>query len=181
LRIGPYDHKGNCADTPEGMLKAAQDKYDKVYAAGGNRELLVSCSDDFTGFLWDPVNTDKPIVRLIGHQQPINYIAFSPDGRIIATGGFDKAVKLWNGLTGKFMASLRGHVQSVYQLAWSADSRLLVSASKDSTMKVWNIQKRTMDTELPGHADEVFAADWSPDGIKVVSGGKDCILKIWRR
>ena len=45
-------------------------------------------------------------------------------------------MRLWEGRTGKFIATLRGHIGAVYRLAWSADSRLLVSASKDTTLKV---------------------------------------------
>lgn len=69
-------------------------------------------------------------------QPHIVQVQFSPDGRWIATASFDKAVKLWDGQKGGFVATLRGHVGPVYQLAWSSDSRLLVSGSKDSTLKV---------------------------------------------
>ena len=62
-------------------------------------------------------------------------VQFSPDGRWVVSASFDKAVKLWDGVRGTFVATLRGHVGPVYQVAWSADSRLLVSASKDSTLK----------------------------------------------
>lgn len=55
--------------------------------------------------------------------------------RIIASASFDKSVKLWESLTGKFITTLRGHVQAVYMVAWSADSRLLLSSSADSTLK----------------------------------------------
>ena len=61
---------------------------------------------------------------------------FSPDGRWLVSASFDKAIKLWDGLKGTFVATLRGHVGPVYQVAWSADSRLFVSGSKDSTLKV---------------------------------------------
>lgn len=145
------------------------------------QELLVSGSDDFTCFLWDPVNSKKSLVRMVGHQQPVNYVNFSPDGRYIASASFDKSIKLWNGATGKFITSFRAHVQAVYQVCWSADSRLLVSSSKDSTMKVWDIASKKLKMDLPGHADEVFAVDWSPDGERVASGGKDQVVKIWRQ
>eukprot|EP00474_Spongospora_subterranea_P011030 CRZ11488.1 hypothetical protein [Spongospora subterranea] len=102
---------------------------------------------------------------MTGHQQPVNHLSFSPDGRLIASASFDHSIRIWDGVTGRFVATLRGHVQAVYSIAWSADSRLVVSASRDST----------------GHADEVFAIDWSPDGQRVASGGRDRVLKFWRR
>lgn len=106
---------------------------------GGEPERLVSGSDDFTLFLWNPVEDKKPLARLTGHQQPVNHLAFSPDGRRFASASFDKKVKVWDGRTGAFLATLNGHVGAVYQVAWSADSRLLVSASKDSTVKLWEM------------------------------------------
>lgn len=52
------------------------------------------------------------------------------------SASFDKAIKLWDGLKGTFVATMRAHVGPVYQVAWSSDSRLFVSGSKDSTLKV---------------------------------------------
>lgn len=179
LRTGPYDHRGQAPENEEDAVAKCTARYNKVLQETTGREMLVSGSDDFTLFLWDPTREKKPVMRMTGHQQPVNYVMFSPDGRYIASASFDNSVRLWNGLTGKFMCVFRGHVQSVYQVAWSSDSRLLCSSSKDSTMKVWSMREKKLKYDLPGHADEVFAVDWAPDGQRVASGGKDKVLKIW--
>ena len=136
-------------------------------------ERLVTASDDFTMYLWEPSKSTKPIARLTGHRKLVNHVSFSPDGRIIASASFDNTVKLWNSRDGKFLYTLSGHVAPVYQCSFSADSRLLVSSSKDTTLKIWDVRTGKLHTDLPGHQDEVFAVDWSPDGKKVASGGND--------
>lgn len=83
---------------------------------------------------------------------------------------------MWDGRTGKFVASLRGHVAAVYRVAWSADSRILVSASKDSTIKLWDLRTFKIRIDLPGHEDEVYCVDFVAD--KVVSGGRDKTVKM---
>jgi ribosome assembly protein 4 len=154
-------------------------RYDAAVGTQGER--LISGSDDFTLFLWNPSTSIKPVARLTGHQALVNHVSFSPDGRYLASASFDKSVKLWNGVTGQFLSSLRGHVGRAYQVAWSADSRLLMSSSQDSTLKVWDVRTRTLKQDLPGHADEVYAVDWSPIGDRGASGGKDKMLKLWRQ
>lgn len=172
----------NGAEGDKEKIKAmALQQYRKVVGEGDKGERLVSGSDDFTLFLWAPQDTKTPIVRLTGHQQMVSHVCFSPDARYMASASFDKKAKIWDGHTGKFIATCTGHVGSVYQLCWSADSSYLVSASKDSTLKVWSAKgeaKKSMHT-LSGHEDEVYALDWSPNGFSLASGSKDRTIKIW--
>lgn len=179
LRTGAYDHTAKAPASDDEGQQIALKRYQA--ACSGQPERLVSGSDDFTIFLWEPSKSKKPLGRMTGHLQLINQVQFSPDGRWIVSASFDKSVKLWDGLKGVFVATLRGHVGPVYQVAWSADSRLLVSGSKDSTLKVWDVHTRKLRLDLPGHADEVYTVDWSPDGASVASGGKDKVLKLWRQ
>ncbi|MCO5601493.1 hypothetical protein L7F22_055614 [Adiantum nelumboides] len=177
LRTGPYDYKSSQFSSASEMKGAALTRYNAAKKDAPER--LVSGSDDFTMFLWEPSINKHPKARMTGHQQLVNHVYFSPDGRWIASASFDKSVKLWNGSTGEFIATFRGHVGPVYQISWSADSRLLLSGSKDSTLKIWDMRTRKLREDLPGHADEVFSVDWSPDGQKVASGGRDRVLKLW--
>jgi ribosome assembly protein 4 len=93
-------------------------------------------------------------------------------------------VKLFDGKSGKFMATLGKvkqksagmHMGPVYRLAWSADSRKILSGSSDATVKVWEITHHKLVKDLPGHADEVYGVDWSP----TASGGKDQIVRLWQ-
>lgn len=179
LRIGCFDPSQPDNDSSslsdQQKLERAKQRYS---SARGDNERLVSGSDDFTLFLWQPEIGKKCVARMTGHQQLINDVKFSPHGRLIASASFDKSIKLWDGKSGKFLASLRGHVQPVYQISWSSDSRMLVSGSADSTLKVFDVTTKKILHDLPGHADQVFAVDWSPDGERVASGGKDKVLKM---
>ncbi|ETI38583.1 hypothetical protein F441_15553 [Phytophthora nicotianae CJ01A1] len=178
-RSGPFGHNTKSFASREEMQQAALKRYQEVRK--GQPERLVSGSDDFTLFFWEPSESKKPLARLTGHQQPVNHLSFSPDGRYFASASFDKKVKIWNGQTGKFVATLTGHVGAVYQVCWSSDSRLIVTASKDSTVKVWELSEpKNAKTTLSGHADEVYALDWSPNGDMVASGSKDRTIKIWK-
>ncbi|KAI3405499.1 RSA4 [Candida oxycetoniae] len=182
LRKGAFDHTSTRFSkyTAQELRSRAKEQYEKVAKLNGViSERLVTASDDFTMYLWEPLKSSKPVVRMTGHQKLVNHVSFSPDGRFVVSSSFDNSIKLWDGIRGTFITTLRGHVAPVYQTAWSADNRLLVSCSKDTTLKVWDIRTKKLSVDLPGHADEVYAVDWSLDGKRVASGGKDKMIRLW--
>ncbi len=78
----------------------ALERYNTMLKHVGGIERLLSGSDDFTMFLWEPTKSKKSLTRMTGHGQLINVVSFSPDGRLIASASFDKSIKLWNAITG---------------------------------------------------------------------------------
>ncbi|EON65046.1 hypothetical protein W97_04281 [Coniosporium apollinis CBS 100218] len=175
LRTAFFDHTSTVPTTREEKLAKAKERFSAAATVGGKIvERLVTASDDFTMYLWEPSSGTKPVARLVNH------VTFSPSGAYIASAGFDNHVKLWSARDGKFLLTLRGHVAPVYMTCFSPDSRLLVSCSKDTTLKAWDVRTGKIAKDLPGHQDEVYAVDWSCDGQRVASGGRDKAVRIWR-
>jgi len=116
LRTGAFDHTGAAPKDPTAAQEAAKERYLAAKGAGGER--LVTGSDDFTLCLWEPGSSKTPIARMTGHQQLVNQVCFSPDGRWVLSASFDKSLRLWDGVNGKFVATLRGHVGPVYQVRY---------------------------------------------------------------
>ncbi|HYT89127.1 MAG TPA: WD40 repeat domain-containing protein, partial [Gemmataceae bacterium] len=128
--------------------------------------------------LWH-AKTYKEEASLRGHGAPVLSIAFSPDGALLASGGFDYTVKLWSLADGKEIHTLPGHVCLVHSVAFSPDGKRLASGSEDWTVKVWDVQLGAETLDLRGHWDRVQAVAFSPEGDRLFSGSEDGSLRVW--
>lgn len=114
-----------------------------------------------------------------GHAIGVGAVAVSPDGKLIASGGADGAIKLWETDSGRELVALERHTDVICGLSFSPDGARLASASDDGTVKVWDTASGSELATLQGHEDEVWCVAFSPDGKWLASGGKDRTVRIW--
>ncbi len=131
--------------------------------------------------LWDPA-TGRPVSQpLTGHTGTVFRTAFSPDGRLLASGSMDTTVRLWDTATGEpFGEPLTGHTNTVEDVAFSPDGRLLASSSMDTTVRLWDTATgQPVGQPLTGHTEGVAGVAFSPDGRLLATGSLDTTVRLW--
>ena len=116
------------------------------------------------------------IVPLEGHTDRVLSVAFSPDRKILASGSWDNAVKLWDVMTKENIDTFR-HTRRVKSLAFSPDGTILASGGNDG-INLWDMITRKKITTLK-HGDFVNSMSFSRDGTTLASGGDDHTIKLW--
>jgi WD40 repeat protein/serine/threonine protein kinase len=118
---------------------------------------------------------------LEAHSEAVRAVTYSPDGRLLASGGRDNAIIIWDTQTNRpIMPPLQGHTDWVNSLAFSPDNRMLISVSADGTARRWDtVSGQLIGQPLKTDAENVWSIAFNPNTRSFATGGLDGIIQIW--
>ncbi|CAE6537301.1 unnamed protein product [Rhizoctonia solani] len=151
-----------------------------AFSPDGSR--VVTGSADRTARVWNILEQRAPPVLFEEHEGVIWSVAFSPDGRFVASasGSGDNTIRLWDPSDGRSIsAPLTIHTDDIKAVAISPDSKTLASGSRDKTLRVWDLKDTPNSLLLEGHTHTVWSVIYSHDGAKLASSSSDGTIRIW--
>ncbi|XP_045415562.1 autophagy-related protein 16-1 isoform X3 [Lemur catta] len=115
------------------------------------------------------------------HDGEVNAVQFSPGSRLLATGGMDRRVKLWEVFGDKceFKGSLSGSNAGITSIEFDSAGSYLLAASNDFASRIWTVDDYRLRHTLTGHSGKVLSAKFLLDNARIVSGSHDRTLKLW--
>ena len=128
--------------------------------------------------IWE-TGTSKVRAILEGHADDLLSIAFSPDGKHVATAGGDQSIRIWQTRAGQFGIPLHGHDGPVVMAVFSPDSKSLLSGgTRDKSVRLWDLTTFKVKRVMQGHEAEVRFVGFGENGT-IVSLSKDGVVKLW--
>jgi WD40 repeat protein len=105
-------------------------------------------------------------------------VQFSPDGRMLASGGADRRIRLWNPDTGKIIYTFDGHQESVTAIEFMPNGKILISAGADRTIRFWDVEQKQLLKTIAAHEHKIHAVAISRDGRLIISGSSDRTVRV---
>jgi mono/diheme cytochrome c family protein len=154
---------------------------DLAFSADGSR-LAAAAGEPGVGgevLLWS-VADGKLLRAFRSHKDAVYAVALSPDGKILASAGYDTRIELRDAGSDALLRTLDGHNEAVFDLAFRPDGKILASASADRTVKLWDAASGQRRDTLGESTKALNAVAWSRDGGRVAAGGVDNRIRVWR-
>lgn len=124
-------------------------------------------------------DANKFLLSSIFTENPIIAVDYTPDGKMMVTGGANRTLDVWNPKTGKLWFSLEGHTDDILAVACSPNGRLVATGGVDKKIIIWDLATESKVVMLEGHDDYVRDLEFSPDGKKLISGSWDRTAVVW--
>jgi hypothetical protein len=118
-------------------------------------------------------------MELGSHQESVWSVCYSPDGKLVASAGPDRLVKIWDVASGKCLREMAEHTEAISALAFSPDGTTLVSAGDDKRLVLWDIGTGAVVRTFEGHTMGVGSVAFSPAGSLIASGSGDATVRVW--
>ena len=145
-----------------------------IWAFNGDATLLASASDDIV--IWD---LGGRVRQRMPADSWVMALAFSPDGKVLASGHDDGHVRLWDTATGKQVGEIEAHRQQVSAIAFRSGHPHLATAGEDRTINVWDLKTRKKVCSFIGHSDRIPSLVWLPGSNNLISAGWDTTARVW--
>ena len=172
----------NCSDLymkKNYLISGCKDGSIKLWDIQKIKEFIEDNNDDEN---IDLTEINESLSSKVIHDDEINTIKFSPNGKIFASGSYDKTIKIFemsNNNDFNLIHTLSGHKKGVTDISFSPYAKILASCGTDKVIKMWNLVDYTCLNTYEGHLSSVLKIDWIYRGTHLISGGGDGLIKLW--